>query len=108
MDTLVEQAKANSINTVKDEHNHLPDPPDGYPQGNVLTTSGEIPLEDKILLARNREKGQGHDKRIKHRSCSYNDAMTWPYPAQGRVSFLQGTLVGAYAHLVAEEDGHAR
>ena len=25
MDTLVEQAKANSINTVKDEHNHLPD-----------------------------------------------------------------------------------
>ena len=113
MDTLVEQAKANSINTVKDEHNHLPDPPDGYPEVNVFDHQvGEIPLEDKILLAKEIEKkGRAHDKRIKTtESCSYNDAhyMVAISSSRGVSAFYKGTLVGAYAHLVAEEDGDSQ
>ncbi len=107
---MVKQAMANTEKTAQDPYHCLPQPVAKYPELHLLDDRiGMMPVEDKIELAMEIERqARAYDKRVKiTESCTYQDAdytITLVNSA-GLHATNRGAYCGAYAFVVAEEDG---
>ncbi|MDA8233200.1 MAG: TldD/PmbA family protein [Clostridia bacterium] len=110
VEETVRQALANSDKTTRDEHNLLPPKIDQYPQMDIFDPGiRQASVEEKIELAKTIEAtARAADPRIKITETSaYTDAEYEVTIANsnGLLSSYQGAYCGAYAFLVAEENG---
>ena len=110
LNQVTDQALANATQTAADPYNQLPAPVTVYPQLNLFDPGiGARSVETKIALAKEIEKaGKTFDPRIKiTESCTYRDAAYDITLANslGICTGYQGAFCGAYAFLVAEENG---
>lgn len=110
LEQTVVQAAANSEATAEDEHNILPEKESLYPELFIYDSAiSKIPLEKKIELAQNMElAARQADPRVKiTQKCAYSDSSyeVTVINSQGVKGSYRGAYCGAYAYLVAEENG---
>ena len=110
IEETVRQALANSDKTARDEHNLLPSKVETYTQMDIYDPGiRQATVEEKIELAKTIEAtARAADPRIKITETSaYTDAEYEVTIANsnGLLSSYQGSYCGAYAFLVAEENG---
>lgn len=110
IEEVVRQALANAEKNHIDEYNVLPKPSSEYPQLELLDEAViQTPIEDKIALAKEIElQARNYDPRVKiTESCSYQDAQytVTIFNSHGIAKSYQGAYCGAYAFVVAEENG---
>lgn len=106
----VQQALKNAEKSAPDEHNLLPVPSKSYPQLDILDPRiAATPIEEKIALAKEIElTARSFDSRVKiTENCAYQDA---EYAISicnslGVAKTFHGAYCGAYAFVVAEENG---
>ena len=111
--TIVEQAIANAEKTHSDEYNVLPEKSTSYPNLELVDkTILEVPIEAKIALAKEIETAaRTFDKRVKiTESTSYQDSVysIAIFNSNGVSASYSGAYCGAYAYLVAEENGESQ
>jgi PmbA protein len=109
----VKQAINNAEKTHADEYNILPQKSKSYPKLDLIDqTILDTSIEDKIALAKEIEnQARNFDKRIKiTESTTYQDAVynVAVFNSQGIAESYQGAYCGAYAFLVAEENGKSQ
>ncbi|MDS1030072.1 TldD/PmbA family protein [Bacillota bacterium LX-D] len=113
MVATVKQAIANAEKNHIDEFNVLPKPSSSYPKLSLLDSSiHETSIEEKIYLAKSIEKeAMAFDPRVKIiENCTYQDAVYSIALANsnGITNSYEGAYCGAYAYLVAEENGDSQ
>lgn len=110
IEQTVRQALANAEKSHADEHNVLPKPSSQYPELKLLDEQiAKTAIEDKIALAKEIElQARSYDPRVKiTESCTYQDAeyTVTLFNSYGITKTYQGAYCGAYAYVVAEENG---
>jgi len=110
VEQTVRQALANAQKSHADEHNVLPKPSSHYPELKLLDEQiATTRIEDKIALAKEIElEARAFDPRVKiTESCTYQDAeyTVTLFNSLGLEKTYQGAYCGAYAYVVAEENG---
>jgi len=112
LDQVVRQAVANSASTAEDPYNKLPAPPAGFAPAAASDPEIEaVPVEDKIRLCKEIERqARAFDPRVTiTERCAYTDSSytICIVNSLGLEAEYHGAYCGAYAMLVAEENGEA-
>ncbi|HHU32320.1 MAG TPA: TldD/PmbA family protein, partial [Clostridia bacterium] len=110
---IVRQAVANAEKTHADEFNILPKRSELYPKLDLVDKKIlDTPIEEKITLAKEIEnQARAFDKRVKiTESTTYQDVVysISIFNSQGISESYKGAYCGAYAYLVAEENGESQ
>jgi len=110
---IVKQAVANAEKTHPDEFNILPKKSESYPRLDLVDKKIlDTPIEEKIALAKEIEnQARTFDKRVKiTESTTYQDVVysISIFNSEGISESYKGAYCGAYAYLVAEENGESQ